>query len=144
MPDIKPTLEKAKTVAVVGCSGKPFRTSHKIASYLREVGYRIIPINPHLEEVLGERCYPDLQHVPEDVEIDIVDIFRRPEHTAEMVRMVIDCYGETDRRPTVWTQIGVSSNEAERLAKEAGFPYVKNRCVLVEHGRLIGSPGVGG
>ena len=145
MPDLKATLEEAETVAVVGCSEKPFRTSHKIASYLQEVGYRVIPINPHLagEEVLGEPCYPDLQHVPEGTDIDIVDVFRRPEYTAEMVQMVVDCYGETDRRPAVWTQIGVSSSEAEQLAKEAGFPYVKNRCILVEHGRLIGSSGVG-
>ncbi|PSQ75009.1 MAG: hypothetical protein BRD33_04940 [Bacteroidetes bacterium QH_6_63_17] len=88
-PDSRTVLETAKTIAVVGCSATPTRTSHKIARYLQERGYRIVPVNPNYDEVLGETCYPDLPSVPTALEIDIVDIFRAPKHTADMVRSAI-------------------------------------------------------
>lgn len=135
MADLKSILESAKTIAVVGCSAREVRTSHKIARYLQDAGYRMIPVNPNYEEVHGEQCYPDVQSVPEA--IDIVDIFRAPQYTAEMVRDVLERIEETGERPVIWTQIGVSSPEAEKLAHEAGLPYVKNRCLMVEHGRLL-------
>jgi predicted CoA-binding protein len=140
MADLQKTLEEAETVAVMGCSDKPHRTSHKIASYLKESGYRVLPVNPNVEKACGERAYPDLASIPKDVRIDIVDIFRDPEHTAEMVEQAARRAEQTGERPTVWTQLGVSSSEAERAAKDADLPYVKNRCMMVEHGRLIGSP----
>lgn len=135
MADLKPILESAKTIAVVGCSAREVRTSHKIARYLQDAGYRMIPVNPNYEEVHGEQCYPNVQSVPEA--IDIVDIFRAPQYTAEMVRDVLERIEETGERPVIWTQIGVSSPEAEKLAQEADLPYVKNRCLMVEHGRLL-------
>lgn len=135
MADLKSILESAKTIAVVGCSAREVRTSHKIARYLQDAGYRMIPVNPNYEEVHGEQCYPDVQSVPEA--IDIVDIFRAPQYTAEMVRDVLERIEETGERPVIWTQIGVSSPEAEKLAQEAELPYVKNRCLMVEHGRLL-------
>jgi predicted CoA-binding protein len=137
MNDLKAILEAAETIAVVGCSGNPSRTSYAISRYLQEVGYRIIPVNPNYEEVHGERCYPDLASVPQDASIDLVDIFRNPRHTAEMVEHVVARARATGERPVVWTQLGVSTPEAERLAKEAALPYVKNRCILVEHSRLL-------
>lgn len=140
MPDLKEILEDAQTIAVVGCSDQPYRTSHKIASFLKEVGFQMIPVNPNVDEVLGEQAYPDLQSVPEDVQIDVVDIFRNPQYTADMVRDAIERREATGENFTVWTQIGVSSPEAEALAEDADVPYVKNRCILVEHGRLIGAP----
>ncbi|GIV59441.1 MAG: hypothetical protein KatS3mg043_0530 [Rhodothermaceae bacterium] len=119
------------------CSADPRRTSHRIARYLQRAGYRILPVNPNYEEVLGEPCYPDLQHIPKETQLDIVNIFRRSAHTADMVRQVVQWQAETGQTPVVWTQLGVSSPEAERLARQAGLPYVKNRCIAVEHGRLV-------
>ena len=138
MPDLKTILADAETIAVVGCSSDPSRTSHAIARYLQSTGYRIIPINPHFAECLGEHAYPDLQSLPDDIDIDIVNIFRNARYTANMVRMVVDYAETTDTKPAIWTQLGVSSPEAEALAKEADLPYVKNRCIMVEHRRLVG------
>ncbi|MFQ5569326.1 MAG: CoA-binding protein [Rhodothermales bacterium] len=139
MPDLTTTLREARVIAVVGCSATPSRTSYAISRYLKEVGYRMIPVNPHYIEIHGEPCYPDLDHLPDDARIDMVNIFRRPAHTAEMVRMVIAYAEATGTRPMIWTQLGVSTREAEILAEAAGLPYVKNRCIMVEHARLFGS-----
>jgi len=136
-PDLRTVLDDADTIAVVGCSATPTRTSHKIARYLQERGYRIVPVNPNYDEVLGEPCYPDLPSIPADVEIDIVDIFRAPKHTADMVRTAIERVEETGEHPAVWTQLGVSTPEAKKLAEEAGLPYVRNRCVKIEYDRLL-------
>ncbi len=136
--DPRAALQSARTIAVVGCSKRPTRTSHKIARYLQEAGYRVIPVNPYAEELLGERCYPDVQGIPEEVGVDIVNVFRRPEHTAAMVEDAAARAEATGTKPLVWTQLGVSSTEAQALAEEAGLPYVKNRCIMVEHARLLG------
>ncbi len=136
-PDLQSVLESARTIAVVGCSARPTRTSHKIARYMQDRGYRIVPVNPNYDEVLGEPCHPDLPSVPADVSIDIVDIFRAPRHTAEMVRTAIERTEETGERPVLWTQLGVSSPEAEALAAEAGLPYVRNRCIKIAYDRLL-------
>lgn len=136
MPAVTTYLQEATTIAVVGCSPRSTRTSHRIARYLQRAGYTVIPVNPHRDELLDTTCYPDVQSIPEDVQIDIVNVFRRPEHTADMVRDAIARAEKTGRQPVVWTQIGVSSMEAEQLAQEAGLPYVRNRCIMVEHGRI--------
>ena len=135
-PDINAALRSVRTVAVVGCSPRAFQTSHRIARYLQNVGLRIIPVNPHHDEILGETAYPDLVSIPDDVEIDIVDVFRRPEFTPDVVRDAIDRAERTGHKPLVWTQIGVHAPEAERLAAEAGLPYVADRCLMVDHAAL--------
>lgn len=136
-PDLTSVLESAETIAVVGCSATPTRTSHKIARYMQNRGYRIVPVNPSYDTVLGERCYPDLPSVPADVAIDIVNIFRAPQHTADMVQTALTRIEDTNERPVIWTQLGVSSPEAEELAAEAGLPYVRNRCIKVAYDRLL-------
>jgi predicted CoA-binding protein len=136
-PDLQSVLESAQTIAVVGCSARPTRTSHKIARYMQARGYRIVPVNPNYDEVLGEPCYPDLPSVPADVSIDIVDIFRAPKHTADMVGTAITRTEETGERPVLWTQLGVSSPEAETLATDADLSYVRNRCIKIEYDRLL-------
>jgi uncharacterized protein len=138
MIDVKEVLEAAETVAVVGCSNQPSRTSFVISRYLLDRGYRVIPVNPHHAYVHGQRCYPDLPSIPADVRVDIVNIFRNPRYTAEMLELAVQRVRATGERPVIWTQLGVSSREAERIAHEAGLHYVKNRCILVEHGRLLG------
>lgn len=136
-PDLPAVLQSVRTVAVVGCSPRAFQTSHRIARYLQDAGLQIVPVNPHHDEILGERAYPDLVSIPDSVEIDIIDVFRRPEFTADVVRDAADRAERTGRQPVVWTQIGVHSPEAERLAAEAGLPYVANRCLMVDHAAAV-------
>jgi uncharacterized protein len=130
-------LTDAKTIAVAGCSPRESRTSHRIARYLQRAGYRVIPVNPHRDEILGERCYPDVASIPADVQVDIVNVFRRPEHTLETVEDTVQRVEATRQHPAVWTQLGVSSPQAERRAREAGLDYVRERCIMVEHARIF-------
>jgi predicted CoA-binding protein len=128
-PDpIRELLQEANTIAVVGCSGKPDRDSHRVAAYLQAAGYRMIPVNPGLESILGERCYPDLASIPEELMVDVVDVFRRPEHVPPIVDAAID-------RGTraVWLQLGVANPDAERRAAEAGLQVVSDKCIKIEH-----------
>ena len=128
---IRAALESARTVAVVGCSPNPDRPSNEIARYLQRQGYRVVPINPGHSEVLGERCYPSLAAVPEDVVIDIVDVFRRPEFVAEVA-------GQTIARkvPFLFMQLGVVDAASARLLEAAGTGVAMDHCILVEHRRL--------
>lgn len=135
-PDPADALRSARTIAVVGCSPRGFQTSHRIAQYIQNAGFQMIPVNPNHDEILGEAAYPDLVSIPDDVEIDIVDVFRRPEFTADVVRDAADRAERTGQRPLIWTQIGVHSPEAKQLADEAGLPYVANRCLMVDHAAL--------
>ena len=131
-------LKEAETIAIIGCSKNKYRTSYHIASYLQEQGYTIIPVHPDYEEVLGEKAFKSILDLPDDIEVDIVDIFRDSAHTADMVREIIEWSEETGQKPLVWTQLGVSSDEAKALSEEAGLPYVEEKCMMVEHQRLLG------
>lgn len=133
--DITKILESARTIAVVGCSDRPSRTSYAIYKYMKQQGFEMIPVNPEHEWCDEDRSYPDLLAIAEDVEIDIVTIFRNPRFTADMVRIAVERADKTGRKPVIWTQLGVSSREAEQIAQKAGLPYVKNRCIMVEHSR---------
>lgn len=135
--DLKVALEDARTIAVVGCSPRETRTSHRIARYLQDAGYTVIPVNPHHDELLGVPCYPDLGHIPEDTEIDIVNVFRQPRFTEGVVQDTVKRSERTDERPLVWTQLGVSTQTAKQLAAAHDLPYVANRCIMVEHARLL-------
>ncbi len=133
---MKDLLENLKTVAIIGCSANKFRTSYHIANYLKENGIRIFPINPNYEEVLGVRCYPNIEALPTDININLVDIFRDSKYTADMVREIIDWSEKTGQKPAIWTQLAVSSDEAKSLAEDAGFTYIENECIMVQHDRL--------
>ncbi len=138
MPEnIVDILKKAKTIAIVGCSDKKYRTSYHIAEYMQENGYRIIPVNPNYDQILGEKVYSSVDKIPEDITLDIVDIFRNPAHTEEMVQDVIRRVANTGRKPIVWTQLGVSSEEAKKLAGDEGLTYIEERCLMVEHSKNI-------
>lgn len=134
-PDLHALLHDVRTIAVVGCSDSPYTTSHAIAGYLIREGFDVIPVNPHHDEVHGRACYPSVEDVPYTTVVDLVCIFRRPAFTAEMVRSVVRRVAVTGETPVVWTQVGVHSPEAERVAGEAGLVYVRNRCIMVEHAR---------
>ena len=130
--DIKGILESSKIIAVVGCSDNPYRTSNYIAKFLEERGYTIIPVNPMHEEILGHTCYPKLRDIPEEVKVDIVNVFRNSAYTEGVLREVIEWKESRNQSPIVWTQLDVSSAAAERLASEQDITYVKNRCIMVE------------
>lgn len=135
---MKDLLENLRTVAIIGCSANKFRTSYHIANYLKENGIRIFPINPNYEEVLGVKCRSSLDDIPEDITIDVVDIFRNSEYTADMVRDIISWSEKTGQKPVIWTQLDVSTDEAKSLAEDAGFEYIENECLMVQHERLTG------
>ena len=122
-------LRQSRTIAVVGLSSKRFRPSYGVAEYMQRAGYRIFPVNPEEREVLGEKCYADLDSVPEA--IDIVDIFRRSEFVPEIVEAAI-----RKGAKAIWMQEGVIHEEAARRAAEAGLDVVMDRCILKDHRRL--------
>jgi predicted CoA-binding protein len=136
--DIKDILENTKIIAVVGCSTNPAKDAHNVPLFLQMQGYTIVPVNPNCSDVLGEKCYPDVQSIPDELNIDVVDIFRRPEATAGVIKDVIERFKKTKHKPIIWTQLGVSSDEAKRLAEEAGIEYVENRCMKIEYHRFLG------
>ena len=129
MRQISEILRVGRTIAVVGLSAKRYRPSYGVAEYMQRAGYRIIPVNPHETEVLGEKCYPDVESVPEP--IDIVDIFRRSEFVPEIVEAAI-----RKGARAIWMQEGVIHEEAARRAQEAGLEVVMDRCILKDHRRL--------
>jgi predicted CoA-binding protein len=129
MKQIADILRVCRTIAVVGLSAKRYRPSYGVAEYMQRAGYRIIPVNPHETEVLGEKCYPDVESVPEP--IDIVDIFRRSEFVPEIVEAAI-----RKGAKAIWMQEGVIHEEAARRAREAGLEVVMDRCILKDHRRL--------
>ena len=119
-------LKSAKTIAVVGLSDSPLRPSHGVAAYMQSQGYHIIPVNPHVEESLGEKSYPSLLDVRE--KIDIVNIFRRSEYVGEIVDQAIQL-----KVPAVWMQEDVVNEAAAQKARQAGIFVVMDRCILKEH-----------
>jgi uncharacterized protein len=124
-------LASARTIAVVGLSDKPERDSHRIAAYLKSQGYRIVPVNPMVPEVLGERSFPSIAAIPPDVRIDIVDVFRRSEQVPPVVDDAIARHA-----PVVWMQLGVRNEEAASKAREAGAVVYEDLCIMVQHRRL--------
>ena len=126
--EIRLLLSTARTIAVVGLSGKPWRPSHGVSEYMQSRGYRIIPVNPNLVETLGERAYARLEDVPGPV--DIVDISRRP----DAVEPIVDAAIRIGAR-TVWMQEGVINRAAAEKAKASGLGVVMDRCILKEHRR---------
>ena len=129
MNQISEILHTSRTIAVVGLSGKRYRPSYGVAEYLKRSGYRIIPVNPLETEVLGERSYPDLDSIPEHV--DMVDIFRRSEFVPEIVEAAIRIGAKA-----IWMQEGVIHEAAAQRAEEAGLAVVMDRCILKDHRRL--------
>src|SRR5262245_61750901 len=131
--DIRALLARARTIAVVGLSPDPARDSNHVALYLKDHGYRIIGVNPHHREILGEPSYPSLSAIPEEERrrIDIVDVFRRPEAAAGVAREAAAL-----KLPAVWFQLGVATPEAVEEADRAGLAVVSESCMMVAH-RLL-------
>jgi len=128
--EIKEILKKNKVVAVVGLSPKPERDSHKVAKYLQDHGYRIVPVRPKAKEILGEQAYASLKDIPFPVEV--VDIFRKVDAIPGIVDEAIDIGAKV-----VWMQLGLAENQSAQKAREAGLQVVMNKCLKIEHNRYL-------
>ena len=131
LPTVRTMLATAKTIAVIGLSDDPSKPSHSVAAYLQRHGYKIVPITPKTTPILSEQPYPDLASVP--FPIDIVDIFRRSEAVGPHVDEAIAVGAKA-----VWLQLGIRNDEAVARAAAAGLQTVQDRCIKIEHARLIG------
>ena len=131
---IRRILAKSKTLAIVGLSAQWHRPSYFAAKYMQEHGYRIIPVNPMYDEILGEKCFKSLREIPDPV--DVVDCFRK---SAEIPALAEDAIAIGAK--VLWMQIGVQNDAARARAEAAGLDVVENRCVKIEHGRLFGGLG---
>lgn len=128
MSDPAALLGATSTIAVVGISDKPERPSHEVARYLMEAGYRVVPVNPVIDTVLGERCYPSLTAIPGDLAVDLVDVFRASEHVGPIVDEAIAIGAKG-----VWMQEGVVNESAAERARAAGLAVVMDRCTKKVH-----------
>ena len=128
---IRELLHTAHTIAIVGLSDKKERASNFVGSYLKQEGYKIIPVNPLLKEVFGEKCYPDLKSIP--FPVDVVDIFRRPDEIMNITRDAIAI-----KAKSIWMQLRLVNRDAADLAREAGLKVVMDKCMKMEHGRYTG------
>ena len=124
-------LAQSRTLAVVGLSANWYRPSYFAAKYMQDHGYRIIPVNPSYTEVLGEKCYPEIAAIPEPV--DIVDCFRKAEEIPALARAAV-----AKGAKVLWMQLGIRNDEAARIASDAGLDVVMDRCVKIEHARILG------
>ncbi len=131
--ELRSLLGEVLVVAVVGISSKPSRPSHEVASYLQEHGYQIVPVNPNETEVLGEKAYDSLLDIPRDLHVDVVDVFRRAEHTPEVARQAVAIGARV-----LWLQEGIVSEEAARIAAEAGLEVIMGVCIRHVRERLMG------
>lgn len=131
IPTLRAILENYKTVAIVGLSKNWQRPSNFAAKYLQEHGYRVIPVNPVYDEVLGEKCYPDLASIPEQV--DVVDCFRAASEIPALAKQAVEIGAKV-----LWTQLEIINYDAADYARDAGLEVVMDRCMKIEHARLFG------
>lgn len=130
---LRALLERTRTIAVVGMSDKPDRPSHYVAQFMRERGFTIIPVNPQCREIDGLKCYPSLRDVPGKV--DMVNVFRRPDDIPPIAEDAVAIGASS-----LWIQLGLISEAAERIAEAAGLEVVMDQCIKVEYARLFESP----
>lgn len=129
--ELRSILGDAETIAVVGLSSNPFKDSFEIAEYLQRKGYRIVPVNPNETEVLGETAYPSLLDVPEDIRIDVVDVFRRAADTPPVAEQAVQVGAKV-----LWLQDGIVNDEARRIAEGGGLTVIMGVCIRTTNRRL--------
>ena len=129
--ELRRILKNNHTIAVVGLSADWYRPSYFAAKYMQEHGFRVIPVNPKYDEILGEKCYPNLKAIPDAV--DIVDVFRKPEDCVPIAHDAVAIGAKV-----FWMQLGVVNEEAARVAETGGLDVVMDRCVKIEYARLFG------
>jgi len=131
IPTLRRILRLCKTIAVVGLSAEWHRPSYFAAKYMQQHGYRIVPVNPRYDSILGETCYPSLEAIP--FAVDLVDVFRKPADVLPIAQQAVAIGAKC-----LWQQLGVLNLEADALARAAGLDSVMDRCVKIEHARLYG------
>jgi predicted CoA-binding protein len=131
---LRRVLRETRTLAIVGLSADWYRPSYFVGKYMQEHGYRIFPVNPKYQEILGEKCYPDLLSLPGPV--DLVDVFRKPADCAPIAQDAVSIGAKV-----LWLQIGVINEDAKRIGEAAGLTVVMDRCVKIEYARLFGGLG---
>lgn len=136
---LREILESHRTVAVVGLSRNPSKDSYRVADYLQKEGYVIVPVNPVAEEILGEKSYGSLLELPDELKraVGIVDVFRPPEAVPPIVDDAVKLREEHGAPHVVWMQLGIVNEEAAEKARAAGMTVVMDRCIKVEHRRLL-------
>ena len=130
-PELRSILGDARTIAVVGLSSNPERASYEVAEYLQSKGYRIVPVNPNETEVLGERTYPTLADIPREIEIDVVDVFRRAEQTPAIAEEAV-----ARGAKVLWLQEGIANDDARRIGEAGGLSVVMGVCMRKQSQRL--------
>jgi uncharacterized protein len=130
-PELRSILGEARTIAVVGLSSNPERASYEVAEYLQSKGYRIVPVNPNETEVLGERAYPSLADIPSEIEIDVVEVFRRAEQTPAIAEEAV-----ARGAKVLWLQEGIANEDARRIGEAGGLSVVMGVCMRKQSQRL--------
>jgi predicted CoA-binding protein len=135
---IKEILDKYKGIAVVGLSKEPEKDSHRVGAYLKQRGYRIIPVNPFADKVLDEKSYPSLLDIPPEIQktIEIVDVFRPAKDVPLIMEQAIKLKQKNEKPYVVWMQVGIVNEEAAEAGRRAGLIVVMDKCLMVEHRRL--------
>jgi uncharacterized protein len=135
--EIKEILQKFKVIAVVGLSGDRDKPSYRVAEYMKQHGYRIVPVNPFVDKVLDEKSYKSLLEIPADLQktIEVVDIFRRAEDVPSVVEQAIQLKKANGKPYVVWMQQGIVNEDAGEAARKAGLIVIMDRCIMVEHDR---------
>jgi predicted CoA-binding protein len=128
-------LKKYKTIAVVGASKNPEKEAHTVPLYMKEHGYRIIPVNPTTDQVLGEKSFSSLSEIPPEIakQVEIVDVFRRSEELPEVARQVVEMKKRYGKPNVFWAQLDLENDEAKKILSDNGIPYVMNACVRMIH-----------
>jgi predicted CoA-binding protein len=136
--EIREILKKYKTVAVVGLSREPGKDSHRVSAYLKQHGFRVIPVNPFADEVLGEKSYKSLLDIPPEIQktIEVIDIFRPSKDVPPIVEQAIKLKAMHGKPYVVWMQLGIVNEQAAEAAKKAGLTVVMDKCMMIEHKRF--------
>ncbi len=129
--EIVKIIKESKTIAVVGASRNHEKAAHVIPKYLKDQGYKIIPVNPSADKIFGEKVYRSLAEIP--IPIDIVDVFRSSEETPKVVESAVKI-----KPKLIWLQLGISNDEAKKIAEEHNIKFVMNKCLKVEHMKITG------
>ena len=131
-------MKKYRVIAVVGLSKEPGKDSHRVSTYLKQQGYRIIPVNPFADEVLGEKSYPSLLDIPPEIQktIEVVDVFRKAEDVSPIMEQAIKLRRKNGKPYVVWLQLGIVNEEAAEAGRRAGLIVVMDKCLMIEHRRF--------
>ncbi len=131
-------MRTRSVIAVVGASKSPKKEAHRVPLYLREHGYRVIPINPSADQIFGERAYPSLESMPEEVarEVEVVEVFRPSEELPQVARQVVELSRKHARPYVFWAQLGLQSEEAKEILTKGGLPFVMDSCMRVVHASM--------